>query len=57
MGRLQTKVAKCEYRECDRLLAWQIIGGLNDDNVTDDILREVTVLENTEEAISKCMLI
>ena len=44
MGRLQIKVAKCEYGEHDRLLAEQFIGRLNDQGKTDEILREAAML-------------
>ena len=56
MGRLQTK-AECEYGESDQLLTEQFIGGLNDGEMTDEILREMTMLENTESATKECMLI
>ena len=46
MGRLQTKVAECEYREPERLLTELFIGGLNDNDMNDEILREATTLEN-----------
>ena len=42
MDRLQTKVAKCEYIEHIRLLMEQFIGGLNNDDMTDEILLEVS---------------
>ena len=53
MDRLQTKVAECEYREPDRLLMEQFIDGPNDDDMTDDILREVTTLEDIYHATNK----
>ena len=56
MGRLQTKVPVHEYREPSRLLTHQFIGGLNNNDMTDKILREVTTLENMEEATSECVL-
>ena len=43
MGRLQTKVAVCKYRECDRILTEQFIGELNDKGMTDEILRDVEI--------------
>ena len=48
MGRLSTKEAKCEYREYDRLLTEQFISVLSDEGMTDEILREVAMLENIE---------
>ena len=56
MGRLQTKVAECEYREYDRLLIEQFIDRLNDEGMNNEILMEVTTLENIEEATSKYFL-
>ena len=56
MGRLWTKVAKCECSESDRLLTEQFIGGLNDADMCDEILSEVTMLENIEDATSKHVL-
>ena len=41
MGRLQTKAAECEYKEYDRLLTQQFIGELCDEDMTDEVLREV----------------
>ena len=56
MGRLQTKVAKCQYRHPDRLLTEQFIGRQNDDGMADEILIQVTTLENIEEVTSECVL-
>ena len=56
MGKLQTKVAECKYRDPDRLLTEQFIGGLNNEDMTNEILRQVTALENTEEVTSECSL-
>ena len=39
------------------LLREQFIAGINDDHMTDEILREVTMPENVEEATSECVLI
>ena len=47
---------KCECREPDRLLEGGFMGGQNEDTITDEILREVTILENMEEATSECVL-
>ena len=43
----------CEYIEPDILLMEQFIGGLNNADMTDEILRKVTALENIEEAKSE----
>ena len=51
MGRLQTKGAKCEYKEYGSLLTEQLLGGLNNEGMTDEILRDpVVALEDTEES-------
>ena len=55
-GRLQTKAADCEYKEYCRLLTEQFIGALNDEGMTDEIVREVATLGNIEEATSECIL-
>ena len=47
MGRLQTKAAEWEFTEYNRLLTEQFIGGLNQEGMTDEILKEVEMLEDT----------
>ena len=56
MGRLQTKVAKCGYREYYRLLTKQCIGWVSDKGMTDEILREVATVEDIEETINDHIL-
>ena len=56
MGRLQTKVSECKYRDPDRLLREQFIGSVKDDGMTGEILQQVTTLEYNEEAMSEYML-
>ena len=56
MGRLQTKAAERENRKYNRLLTEQLKGALNDKDMTDEILRKVTTLENIEEATSEYIL-
>ena len=56
IGRLQTEVAECAYRDPDRLLIEQFIGRLNNDGMIDEILSEVTAPENIEEATSEHVL-
>ena len=46
MGRLWTRAAECKYKEYDKLLTEQFIGGLNNEVMIDDIFREATTLEN-----------
>ena len=55
MCRLQTKVAECEYSEYDRCLTELCVGGLNDKGRTNEIIREVAMLENIEGATSECI--
>ena len=47
----------CEYKEYDRLLTEQFIGGLNDEGMISETLREVAALENIEDAMSVRLLI
>ena len=56
IGRLCPKVAKCNYRDPDRLLKEQFIVRLNLDGMTDEILREVIAPKNIEEATSEHVL-
>ena len=49
MGRVWTKVAMCKYRQPNRLLAQQFVVGIKDDDITDDLLKEVTILERIKE--------
>ena len=56
-GRLWTKAAECEYKQYDRLLTEQFIGGLNDEGMIDEILREVVTLGNIEDVTSEHVLI
>ena len=44
MGRLWTRAAECEYKEYDRLLIKQFRGGLNDEGMLDEIIRDVVTL-------------
>ena len=55
MGRLQTVAAECKHREYYRLLTGLCIGGLDDEGLTDEILREVAMQEDIEEATSDCI--
>ena len=42
MGRLRTAVVKYNYKEIDRLLKECFIGGLNDEKMQSEIIRELT---------------
>ena len=39
---------ECQYKEYDKLLAEQLISGLNDDRMINEILKEVATLEEIE---------
>ena len=52
-----TNIAMNEYCESDRLLTEQFTGGLNDDDMSDETLRDITTLENIEEATGEQVLI
>ena len=53
MGRLQTKVSDCDCNECDRRLTEQFIPGLDDDGMINEIQREVSTLEDIDDATSE----
>ena len=56
MGRLRTKAAQCQYKEYDRLLIEHFFNGLNDNGMVNKTLKEVAILEDTDNAISECHL-
>ena len=56
MGRLQTKVVECDYKGYDRKMIEQFIQGLDDKGMISKILREVSVLEDINDATSKWVL-
>ena len=41
VGRLRTEAAEYQYKECDRLLTEQFINSINDEEMVDEILKEV----------------
>ena len=55
-GQATNKSGQMQNRDYDRLLTEQFIIGLNTEGMTDEILREVAILEDIEEAIRKHML-
>ena len=55
-GQTSNKVAKFDYREFDRLFTEEFIGGVNDEGMTEDILRELATLEDIEEATTEHVL-
>ena len=56
-GRFRTKAAESQYKEYDRLLREHFINGSNDNVMIDEILKEVTTLEDIEDATSECVLL
>ena len=44
---------ECQCTECNRLLTEQYINGLNNDGMGDEILKEVVMLEDTEDTTSE----
>ena len=50
-------MAKCQYKEYNRLQSEQVITGINDDGTINEILKEVATLEDTEDAPSKHVLL
>ena len=57
MGRQRTRTAKCQYKECNQLLTEHFINGLKDDGMVDEALKEVTTLEDIEDATSEHVLL
>ena len=53
MSRLSTSVAGVSTESLTWHLTEQIIGGAHGDDMTEEILREVTTIENIEEATSE----
>ena len=53
MGRLWTKVKECEFKDYDRLLTEEFIGGIDNDGNKMEILREVAALEDYEDVMSE----
>ena len=43
MGRLNTKTAKCQYKEYGHLLIEQFVSGPNDDGMINNIPKEVAI--------------
>ena len=51
------QVAECEYKEYNRALAEYFIHGLGDEDMINEILREVSAFEDTDDATSKRVLL
>ena len=48
MGRLRISARECNYKEIDRQLREQFIHGLNDSDMSTDIMSELTKIEDNE---------
>ena len=57
MDRLRTVAANCDYCKCDRRLTKQFIQGLDNEGMISEILREVSALENIDDATSEWVLL
>ena len=56
MERLHVAATKCNYKEIDRQLMEQFIHGLNDRNMLDEVIRELTAKNNDEQMTSEGVL-
>ena len=57
MGRLHIVAAECSYREVDQQLKEQLIHGLNDKTMLDEVIRELTAKDKNEQTTSKDVLV
>ena len=57
MDTLSTKAVECLYKEYDMLLTEQILNVLNDNELADEILKEVATPEDIEDATSEYVLL
>ena len=57
MGRLWIAAIECNYKEVDRQLKEQFIHGLNDRVMLDEIVRELTVQNSSEQTNSEDILL
>ena len=48
MGRLHVVAVECNYQEVDRQLKEQFIHGLNDKHMLEEIIKELTVINNDD---------
>ena len=49
-------MAECDYREVDRQLKEQLMHGLNDKSMLDEVIRELTMKNNNEQTTSEDVL-
>ena len=57
MGQLHIAAAECGYKEIDRQLKEQIIHGLNDKSMLDEIMRELTSRNGNVQTTSEDVLV
>ena len=50
MDRFRIKAAVCQYKEYDGLLTQQFMSGLNGNGMVSEILKDVSTLEDIEDA-------
>ena len=56
MGRLRVAAIECNYQEVDRQLKEQFIHGLNDKNMLEEIIKELTTVRGDEQMTSENFL-
>ena len=56
MGRLWLSAIECNYKEIDRQLKEQFIHGLNDTEMLEEIIKELTKIHENEEITSEDVL-
>ena len=52
MGRLRVAAIECNYQEVDRQLKEQFIHGLNDKNMPEEIIKELTKVRGVDQITS-----
>ena len=53
MRRLCIKAEECNYKEHDRFLKIQFINGINDEEITQEIIKELSAQRNTRDIDSE----
>ena len=56
MGRLCVVAVECNYREVDRQLKEQFIHGLNDKDILEKIIKEITAAKDDDQITSEGVL-
>ena len=57
MGRLRIAAAECNYKQIDRQLKEQFIHGLNNKAMLDEVVRELTAKNSSEQMNSEDVLL